>query len=381
VKIAFVANTSWNIFNFRRNLISGFLDKGYEVVCIAPVDEFTAEIQKLSITFVPITIHAKGNNPVADFLLLRQLTHIYKNHKPDMIFQYTIKPNIYGTFAAKLAGIPTINTVTGLGTVFLRNTIVSNIAQKLYALSFRYARCVVFQNEEDREVFIEKKLVEIFKTRIIRGSGVNTSVFKAITSNDKVHSDNAVFRFVMAARLIFDKGIIEYAEAAKKLYTIFGQSVECVLIGAVDADKDLGIRKEDLNAWVAEHKLIYKSFSKEIISEYQNATAVVLPSYREGLSKSLLEAASCSKPLIATNVAGCKDIVVNNKNGFVCEPKNAQDLFSKMKDMVELPKDRLTDMGSYSRQMVEENFSDKIIFNDYFCLVNEIIKKDNINDV
>lgn len=373
MKIAFVANTSWNIFNFRRNLILGLLDKGYEIICIAPIDEFTAEIQKLPITFVPITIHAKGNNPFADFLLLKQLTNIYKSHRPDVIFQYTIKPNIYGTFAARIAGIPTINTVTGLGTVFLHKNIVSKIARQLYAWSFRFARFVVFQNEEDQQVFIENKLVEASKTRIIRGSGVNTNIFKAASLNNSILPEGEIpFRFVMAARLIFDKGISEYAEAAKQLHATFGESVECVLIGGIDSDKNLGIRKEDLNAWITEHKLSYKPFSKEIILEYQRATAVVLPSYREGLSKSLLEAASCSKPLIATNVAGCKDIVVNNRNGFLCEPQNAQDLFMKMKELVQLPKNRLNDMGSYSRQLVEENFSDKIIFNDYFCLVNEI---------
>lgn len=374
VKIAFVANTSWNIFNFRRNLIIGLLDKGHEIICIAPQDEFTVEIQKLPITFIPITIHAKGNNPFTDFLLLKQLTKIYKNHKPDMIFQYTIKPNIYGTFAARIAGIPTINTVTGLGTVFLHNNIVSKIAQKLYALSFRYARFVVFQNEEDKQLFIQKKIVDASKTHVIRGSGVDTTIFKAGAS----HSDQTIFRFVMAARLIFDKGIAEYAAASRRLHTIFGESVECILIGAVDSDKNLGIRKEDLNAWVAQHKLIYKSFSKQIVSEYQHATAVVLPSYREGLSKSLLEAASCSKPLIATNVAGCKDVVIDGKNGFLCEPKDIQDLFVKMKEMVQLPKGKLIDMGNYSRQLVEENFSDKIIFNDYFCLINRIVTKETI---
>ncbi|WP_018341447.1 glycosyltransferase family 4 protein [Cytophaga aurantiaca] len=373
MKIALVANTSWNIVNFRRNLILGLIDKGYEVICIAPVDEFTADIQKLPVTFIPINIHAKGNNPFIDFLLLRQFTRIYKNQKPDVIFQYTIKPNIYGTLAARIAGIPTINTVTGLGTVFLHNNLVSKIARKLYAFSFQFARFVVFQNKEDQYVFVQNKIVEESKTCIIRGSGVDTSIFKAAS----VSPDRHIFRFVMAARLIFDKGITEYAVASKLLHQRFGQAVECVLIGAIDSDKNLGIRKEELDSWIAEHKLIYKPFSKEIVAEYQLATAVVLPSYREGLSKSLLEAASCSKPLIATNVAGCKDVVFDNKNGFLCEVKNAQDLFMKMSDMVKLPKARLNEMGNYSRRLVEENFSDKIIFNDYFCLANEIITKDS----
>jgi glycosyltransferase involved in cell wall biosynthesis len=366
VKIAFVANTSWNIFNFRRNLIIGFLEKGYEIICIAPVDEFTPEILKLPITFVSINIHAKGNNPIADFLLLKQLTKIYKAHKPDIVLQYTIKPNIYGTFAARISGVPTINTVTGLGTVFLHNTLVSGIARKLYALSFRFARAVVFQNEDDQHVFIQNRIIEASKTYIIRGSGVDTTIFKAGIQREKVIQETNIFRFVMASRLLFDKGIREYAEASRQLHGIYGDRVQCVLIGGIDSDKKLGMRQEDLSSWIAQHKLIYKPFSKEMVLEYQQATAVVLSSYREGLSKSLLEAAACSKPLVATNVAGCKDVVMNNKNGFLCEAGNAQDLFHKMKKMVELP-----------AQLAEENFSDKIIFNEYFCLVNALITNDN----
>jgi glycosyltransferase involved in cell wall biosynthesis len=371
VKIVLVANTSWNVYNFRKKLILSFLEKGFEVICVAPEDIFTKEIQDLPVTYLPIRLNPKGNNPFSDLFLIYQLTKIYTIHKPDVVLQYTIKPNIYGSFAAYLAGVPVINTVTGLGTVFLHKTITSAIAQKLYTWSFKSASMVVFQNEDDQDLFVEKKIVKVANTRIIRGSGVDVTAFKSSTSN----SDRQPFQFLMVARLIYDKGIREFAEASKMLYELYGSTVECVLIGAIDSDKNLGIPKDELKVWVDENHILYKPFTNNIVEEYQVASVVVLPSYREGLSKSLLEAASCSKPIIASNVAGCKEIVIDTKNGYQCVPKNSKDLFEKMLKMLACTKGELDEMGKFSRSLVVENFSDKIIFNEYFCLVNEVITK------
>lgn len=372
MKIALVANTSWNLYNFRQNIILGLLDKGCEVICVAPEDHFTTELKKLPITFESIHVNPKGNNPVADILLIKQLHRIFKKHQPTVVLQYTIKPNIYGTIAAALCKIPTINTVTGLGTVFLHNTLVSKVAQQLYAFSFKFAATVVFQNEDDQQLFIARKLVHPNKTKIIKGSGVNTNYFIKQQS-DAINTDNKPFRFLMVARLLFDKGILEFAEATKRLKELHGSKLECVLIGAMDADKNLGIRREQLLEWTHTYQLVYKEFSNPIIKEYHKSAAVVLPSYREGLSKSLLEAASCSLPLIATNVPGCKDIVIDGWNGYLCEPKNADDLFLKMNQLFLDSPDRIHTMAKNSRLYVEENFSDKIIFNDYFCLIEQVV--------
>jgi len=377
VKIALVANTSWNLYNFRRNLIRGFLAKGDEVICIAPYDSFSDELKKMKITFIPIEVHAKGNNPFLDIKLAFQLYRIYKCQKPDVILQYTIKPNIYGTFAAALCGRSVINTVTGLGTVFLHENIVSKIAQKLYAISFRFAKKVVFQNEDDRQLFIEKKLVDKANTQIIRGSGVNVDFFIQQSGKSKESKDNP-FQFLMVARLLYDKGIREYAEASKKIRLLHGTAIECKLIGAIDSDKQLGIQEKDVADWALSHDLIYQPFSTDILSDYQRAAVVVLPSYREGLPKSLLEAASCAKPLIAANVPGCKDVVIDEWNGLLCKAKDADDLFHKMNTLFSYSVSKLDTMACNSRELAEKNFSDKIIFNEYFCLSEEIYnnKKD-----
>ena len=373
VKIAFVANTSWNLYNFRLNLIQGFLEKGIEVVCIAPYDTYSEELKKLSLEYIPVKMNSKGNNPFVDLLLVHQLKRIYTHTKPDIILQYTIKPNIYGTLAAKLAGIPALNTVTGLGTVFLHDTWVSYIAQRLYKFSFQFASKVVFQNEDDRALFVKMNLVSPDKTHIVGGSGVNTERFKA--DHTISFSISSPFQFLMVARLLFDKGIQEFAEASLKLHLQHGAAVECILIGAIDSDKNLGISKEHVEHWAAAHHIVYKSFSTDITNDYKQATYVVLPSYREGLPKSLLEAGACSKPLIATNVAGCKDVVIDQWNGYLCEVKNAEDLFNKMNMAFQLSPEKINEQGINSRSRTEKYFSDKIIFNEYFCLIEQVLQK------
>ncbi|MGN6646774.1 MAG: glycosyltransferase family 4 protein [Cytophaga sp.] len=370
MKIAFVANTSWNLYNFRLNLIRGFLEKGIEIVCIAPYDAYSEELKKLPVKYIPVQMHSKGNNPVADLQLLLRLRKIYARTKPDIILQYTIKPNIYGTLAAKLVGIPVLNTVTGLGTVFLHKNLVATIAQKLYRFSFRFASKVVFQNEDDRLLFQTLGLVSPAQTAIIKGSGVNTEHFCPASNESNTSSP---FRFVMVARLLFDKGIREYAEAARQLYLHHGSKVECILIGAIDSDKNLGISKDHVEHWAATNHVTYKPFSNTIVDDYRNASVVVLPSYREGVPKSLLEAAACAKPLVATNVAGCKDVVSDDWNGYLCEAKNAADLFNRMNLAFHTPAEKIAEMGLNSRSLVEKSFSDKIIFNEYFCLITKIV--------
>jgi glycosyltransferase involved in cell wall biosynthesis len=369
VKIAIVANTSWNIYNFRMNLIRGFKEKGFEVICIAPEDRFTGLLKKENIDFYPVKIHSKGNNPIADLSLLKQFRNIYSITKPDIILQYTIKPNIYGTLAAKLCNIPTINTVTGLGTVFLHDNWVSKVAQSLYKFSFRFAGKVLFQNSDDQQFFVEKALVSSSKTTLVHGSGVNTHIFHP----SKLEITSVPFRFLMAARLLYDKGIREYAKASLLLYEKYGNAVECHLIGSVDSDKQLGIPEEELSEWTQKYHIKYHTFSEQIAAVYQFVHVVVLPSYREGVPKTLLEAAACAKPLIATDVAGCREVVINNWNGLLCKPKDAEDLFDKMVQIMEMSKEQQLQMSKNSYEFIQQSFSDKIVFNEYFCLVKELL--------
>jgi hypothetical protein len=178
MRIAIVINKSWNIYNFRMGLVQNFLKLGYEVIAIAPPDAYSQKLVDAGCEYHPVEMENKGTNPVQDLLLIRRFYHIYRQVKPDVILQYTIKPNIYGTLAARLAGIPTINNVSGLGTVFIISNLVSRVALALYRLAFRYPAKVFFQNHDDRDLFLQHKLIRKGITDVLPGSGIDTERFR-----------------------------------------------------------------------------------------------------------------------------------------------------------------------------------------------------------
>jgi len=209
-KIVLSSNTSWSIFNFRFGLIKELL-KNYEVIIVAPKDEYSEKLIDLGCKYYDIYIDRKGTNPINDLKTFWQYYRLYKKIKPDLIFHYTIKPNIYGTIAAKLNNIPSIAITTGLGYMFINNNIVTNIVKLLYKVSFKFAKQVWFLNQDDFDIFIKNKLIDKSKGFILHSEGVNTEKFKPIKTEKK----DDIFRFLLIARMIWDKGIGEYVEAAK----------------------------------------------------------------------------------------------------------------------------------------------------------------------
>jgi glycosyltransferase involved in cell wall biosynthesis len=363
MKIAIVINTSWNIYNFRMGLVDFFRSKGLEVIAIAPKDEFTEELAK-KITYYPIQMEQKGTNPLSDLFLIFRLYRLYKQVSPDCILHYTIKPNIYGTFAASLAGIPCINNVSGLGTVFLHDSFSTRIAKVLYRLAFCFPKKVFFQNQEDLALFIQKKLVKYDKTDVLPGSGVDLQYFQF----EKL-PDSKPFTFLVIARLLYDKGILEYAEAAallKKKYP----SIRFVLAGSLDSNPKLGIPKALVDSWSQSLNIDYVGFASGIKSLISNAHCVVLPSYREGTPRSLLEASAMGRPIVATDVPGCREVAINGYNGFLCKSGNAIDLAAKMEAILQLSPEALCQMGQNSRNLVEEKFNEQIVFSKYFEALN-----------
>ena len=367
MRIAIVINTSWNIYNFRMNLAKAFMAVGHEVIAIAPRDAYSEKLVAAGMQYVPVEMENKGTNPVKDLLLIKQFHTIYKTVKPDVILHYTIKPNIYGTLAAKLAGIPAINNVSGLGTVFIVKNLVSKVALGLYKLAFRFPAKVFFQNEDDRQLFLEHKLVAEEITEVLPGSGVDTTRFKPAETFVR-HPD---FRFLMIARVLYEKGIVEYVEAAKKLKPQFPQ-VRFQLLGAFDEAGNVGIKKTLFQEWIKGGEIEHLGTSDDVAAVIAQADCVVLPSYREGTPKTLLEAAAMGKPIITTNVPGCKETVVNNQNGYLCEVKNAGDLAAKMKQLLQLSDAELNQMGQASRQLALSRFDEKIVINQYLKAINAV---------
>lgn len=377
MRVAIVLNTSWNIYNFRKGLAVSLLEEGHEVIAIAPEDKYSDYLVEMGCEFYPVKMQNKGSNPLRDLAYMRQLYKIYKKANPDVVLQFTIKPNIYGTLAAYPLKKLVVNNVCGLGTVFLHDNFTAKIAQMLYRFSFKFPKRVFFQNEDDRNLFIERKLIRSKSTDLLPGSGIPLDRFTPAP-----FQRNEVFTFLMVARLLYDKGIREYVEAAR-ICKQQGIKARFQLLGAIDTDKNLGISSIQLQSWIDEGVIEYLGTTDDVASVIAQADSVVLPSYREGTPRALLEAASMAKPLITTNIAGCRQTVDEGINGFLCEVKNAQDLALKMSQMYALDDKTLEQMGKASRQKVENEFDEKIVIQKYLDILRsyEILQRRNTRKI
>ena len=359
MKVAIVLNTSWNIYNFRMNFVRTLLAKGYEVHTIAPVDDFTHYLTEAGCHHHPLRMDSRGINPVKDIALIIELWSIYRKVNPDIILHYTIKPNVYGSLAASVLKIPVINNVCGLGTVFLKKNLLSVIAILLYRWTFRIPKKVFFQNADDRELFISKKLVRAETADLLPGSGIDLKRFMP-----SPYHRNEKFTFLLISRLITDKGILEYVEAVKKLKAL-GLNAQFQILGAKDPEHQRGIPVSVIEKWIQTNTVEYLGTTQDVRPYIQSADCIVLPSYREGTPHTLLEAASCSKPIIATDVPGCHQVVSNNHNGFLCKVKDADDLAAQMQRMAGLDDDSLRKFGENGRRKMELEFDESIVINKY----------------
>ena len=366
MKVAIVLNTSWNIYNFRMGLIDSLQKAGHQIYAIAPKDEYTRYLKEQGCIFEKITMDSRGANPVKDLALTIELYRIYKRIRPDVILHFTIKPNIYGSFAAHLLNIPVINNVCGLGTVFLKRGFVYKIAKLMYRLSFRYPHKVLFQNEEDRNLFIREKLIDANKTDIVPGSGIDLDKFmyQNLPGNNE-------FTFLLISRLIYDKGIVDYVEAIKKLKKT-GIRAKFQLLGAIDEKHKRGIQARLIRSWIKSETIDYLGRVEDVREFIKNADCIVLPSYREGTPRTLLEASSMGRPIIATDVAGCNNVVKNNYNGFLCKLMDPGDLARKMEEMQNLPVNERRRMGVRGRQRMETCFNENLVIDKYLRAISNL---------
>ena len=367
MKIAIVINTSWNIYNFRLGLVKALIAEGHEVVAIAPTDEYTTKLVQAGCLFEAVKMDSRGANPIKDIALTYELYKIYQRQRPDVILQYTIKPNIYGTFAATILGIPVINNVCGLGTAFLNKNLVSRFAIAMYKLAFRFPKLVFFQNNDDKEFFLKSKIIKKTKTDVLPGSGIDVNEFVP-----KIKSFNDTpFTFLLISRLIHDKGILEYISAIKMLKSK-GVDAKFQLLGQLDTKHTRGIAKELVDQWIEQGVVEYLGAVEDVKPYINNSDCVVLPSYREGTPRSLLEAASSGKPIVATDVAGCNNVVDHKVNGFLCESKNPEDLASKMEEMLAQNEESIRRMSHASRQIAVNKFDEKIVIEKYLDSISKV---------
>lgn len=366
MKIAIVLNTSWNIYNFRMGLIKALQMAGHEIHAIAPEDEYSTALTKAGCTFHRVRMDSRGANPIKDIALTAELFFIYRKIQPDIILHYTIKPNIYGTFAAALLGLPMINNVCGLGTVFLHKGLVSRLAKIMYKLAFRFPNKVFFQNPDDRELFIQSNLIQNELTDVIPGSGIDLNKFYT-----QSYRRNKRFTFLLISRLIKDKGIFEYIEAIKQLKAR-GIDAKFQVLGAKDPEHKRGIPVKVIDSWIDNKLIEYLGTTRDVRPFIQQADCIVLPSYREGTPRTLLEAASMGKAIVATDVPGCRNVVRDQHNGLLCTLKDADDLALKMSKMQDLEDARLKSFGKNGRTMMEQRFGESRVIEAYLDSIQEI---------
>lgn len=359
MKVAIVLNTSWNIFNFRLNFVKALLAKGYEVHTIAPHDNYTQHLEALGCVHHDVKMDSRGANPIKDIALTFELWGIYRKLRPDIILHYTIKPNVYGTLAASMLKIPTINNVCGLGTVFLKNNLVSAVAVALYKFAFRFPKKVFFQNSDDLALFLEKNLVPAKSADLIPGSGIDLNYFQPME-----FKRNDSFTFLLISRLITDKGILEYIEAVKSLKRK-GVNARFQLLGAKDPEHKRGIQLPVIDEWIQSNTIEYLGTTDDVRKFIQKADCIVLPSYREGTPRTLLEAASSSKPIVATDVPGCHNVVIDNYNGLLCKLKDVDDLALKMEQMILLDDNTIKKFGENGRKKIEFEFDENLVISKY----------------
>jgi glycosyltransferase involved in cell wall biosynthesis len=366
MRVAIVLNTSWNIFNFRMNFVKALIAKGYEVHTIAPVDDFTHYLKEAGCKHHPLRMDSRGINPIKDIALMIELWSTYRNVQPDIILHYTIKPNVYGSVAASLLGIPVINNVCGLGTVFLKRNLLSAVAIMLYRWTFRIPKKVFFQNPDDRDLFISKKLIKKEAADLLPGSGIDLQRFVPAP-----FQRNKKFTFLLISRLITDKGIMEYVDAVNQLKSQ-GIDAKFQILGAKDPAHQRGIPLKTIDSWIQNNTIEYLGTTQDVRPFIHSADCIVLPSYREGTPHTLLEAASSAKPIIATDVPGCHQVVSDNYNGFLCRVKDADDLALKMGKMAAMDDASLQRFGANGRKKMELEFNESIVIDKYLeTLVQE----------
>ena len=353
------ANSSWNIFNFRRPVVEALLAKGWDVIALAPDDGHARSVIEMGARFLAIRIDSSGTSPLRDARLFLDYVRTLRALRPQAFLGFTVKPNIYGSLAASILGIRVVNNISGLGTAFLKRGPLNHLVSGLYRVALRRSARVFFQNPHDRDLFIARGLVRSEQAELIPGSGINLQHFQP-----EPPPAGAPFRFLFVGRLLTDKGLVEYVEAARMLKARRPE-VDFAILGPAGSDNRSAVPIEQVERWQREGIVSYLGQSDDVRPFLGQADCVVLPSYREGLPRTLLEAAAMARPMIATDVPGCRDVVIDGENGFLCQSRSVPALAAAMDAMLGLGPDERAAMGRRARAMVEERFDQALVARAY----------------
>lgn len=367
--IVIIYNATHHVLLFKSELIKSIRENGYRVVVLASVDNYTEKLKEIVDEFHEIKLDSSGVNPIKDAYLIFQIFSICKSIKPTAILNFTIKPVIYGTLASRLlGGAPVINTITGLGTAFISSGFANKVAKFLYKFTFKYSHLVFFQNPDDQQFFRQLKIITKNNTKLIPGSGVDLLKFRPVENKKR---DDIKILFI--GRIIADKGIYELIESARIIKKEYS-NVTFTLMGMLGVKNKTSISENEVDNWINEGLIEFIPFQDDIRSFLGDSDLVVLPSYREGTPKTLIEAASMGKPLIATDVPGCREVVLDGINGFLCQVKSSVFLADAIKKFIEMDYSFKIEMGLKSRELAEQKFDVHKVNN---CYINELNKIKN----
>jgi glycosyltransferase involved in cell wall biosynthesis len=368
-KILLLTNSIGGLYNFRFELIKKILSKGYDVYICAPqpIENNKANLMiNNGAKYIQTLMKRRGVNPFGDLKLAINYMKIVRQVNPDIVLTFTVKPNIYGAYAAIRHNKPVIMNITGLGSS-QGNRIVKNIVKQLYKYVCNRTELIFFQNRENKSYFVLNGIAKQDKTRLIPGSGVNIAKFVPLA---KERQDETI-RFLFIGRIMKEKGIEEYLRAAEEVSQHY-PNAEFQILGSFEEQKYRNIIENNKS-------IVYLGISKDVRNEIKEVDCIVHPSYHEGMSNVLLEGAAMGKPLIASNIPGCKEIIEDGHNGYLFEVRSIKNLKDKLIQFIRLDKEAREAMGKNSRKKVEAEFDRNTVVNEYIEAIQKILNKGENN--
>ncbi|AZZ91684.1 glycosyltransferase [Hahella sp. KA22] len=365
-RVVLCSNTSWYLFKFRKSTITSFLDKGAEVYCVAPPDEYSYKLSQLGANYVKVNMVGKSTKLISELKSALFIYNKIKSISPSHVFNFTPKMNLYSGLACRILKIPYSNNISGLGTMFIHDSILFRIARKAFKVSNGGADTVFFQNDEDRQLFDRMGLINGGRVDVLPGSGVNVNEF----SFSELPKTDLVF--LMIGRLIGDKGVREYVEAAR-IVKETNQNVRFLLAGPAGVSNQSAISESELEQWVSSGIVEYIGYQEDVKPWIKAAHVVVLPSYREGMPRVVLEAASMGRPAIVSDAPGCRQSIAPGETGLLCKPKDAGDLANVFFKVIDMDRAALENMGREARKRMVDYFSEEIVVKKALDCVGSVI--------
>ena len=367
-KIALAANDAWNIVNYRAGLIRSLQNAGYEVVVLAPEGAHSGAVRALGVDFYPVPMKARGKSPVGDLATMVSFRRSLKAIRPAAFLGFTAKPNIYGSLAAAACGVPVINNISGLGAAFMRRGLLRALVEQLYRRALRRSVTVFFQNSDDRDLFVGRGLVSASQAALLPGSGVDLTHFTPV-AKDTVKAETT---FLLAGRLLWDKGVGEFVEAARRIRQNH-PGAQFQILGIPERKSAAAVPLSKLREWANEGVIDDLGSADDVRAAFAGADCVVLPSYyREGVPRVLLEASAMGIPVIAADMPGCREAVEEGVTGFICEPRSVDSLAAAIERLLLLsPAERMA-MGSAGRSKMEAEFREEIVHRSYLKALGKL---------